>query len=765
MPILDMKKYLVFLLFAFYSCYFAQAQEIIRGRVINAQSQLPLAGASVSSSPTGKGTISNEQGYFNLTLPSGADSLYVSMVGYRPQRLAINLNTSALIISLEATSQRLSEVTVTGYETNRPLAETAGAIGLLSSREINRFNTTSLVPALNTLPGVRMEERATASYRLSIRGSSLRAPFGVRNVKLYLNETPLVEANGTIPLNLFDAGTIGRVEVIKGPAGSTYGAGTGGTVLLQTLRPRAGETSAEVGGMAGSFGLRRYTATVATASEKANFLVRYAKQELEGYRQQSAMDRDVLLLTGQIYPSDKQTLSFHGYYSDLYYELPGALTREQYEANPRQARQLNLDQHASLNLNGVNLGLSHRYDFSPQVSNSTSVFGVFSFLNHPFTNDYERNTNQAFGGRTKTTYKTVIGGVGTQFMLGGEWQSSFVNSRHYENLAGVSGKLNFDDEVTLQQGFVFTQAEADLPRNFIFTLGASLNDMRYVLTRVSGAGQTTAVENERAFTPQLSPRVALVKVFSPQLSAHGSISAGFSPPTDAEIRPSDASFNTSLNPERGVNYELGVRGNLFNEKFTYDLVGFQFRLNETIVSRATQTGVVVFNNAGTTNQRGLEAAVAYNFIQAPLQPISLFKIWSTYTYSHFRFQDYQRDDQDYSGNRLTGTPPHVWVAGLDAESRLGFYLNVTGNYTSRLPLNDANTVYADEFIYLGARGGFRHTLGQKWQTEIYAGLDNALDVTYSLGNDLNGFGNRYFQAAPGRNYYTGVQLKYLFLKK
>ena len=711
---------------------------------------------------TSEGTLTDDKGRFALTVPAEADSLIISMIGYQMRGVKLPKTEREITILLQTTNALLAEVKVTGYETNRPLMETAGSIGVLQARDINRFNTTSLVPALNLIPGVRMEERATASYRLSIRGSSLRAPFGVRNVKMYLNEIPLVEANGTIPINLLDASTIGRVEVIKGPAGSTYGAGTGGTVLLETLRAPAGESSAEAGAMVGSFGLRRYNTTVATSSEKANFLVRYTKQQLEGYRQQSAMDRDVLLLTGQLHPSDKQTFSFHGYYSDLFYELPGALTRAQYEANPRQARQLNIDQNALLKLNGVNIGLAHRYDFSPQVSNSTAVFGVFSFLNNPFTNDYERNTNQAFGGRTKTTYKTVIGGVGTRFILGGEWQRSFVNSRHYENIKGETGKLNFDDEVTLEQGFVFTQAEADLPKNFIFTLGASLNDMQYVLNRVTGAGQTTSRENRRQFDPQFSPRVGLVKVFSPQVSAHGSISAGFSPPTDAEIRPSDASFNTSLNPERGVNYELGLRGNLFNEKFTFDLTSFQFRLNETIVSRATSTGVVVFNNAGATDQKGVEAAIAYQIVQAPAQALSLLKAWSTYAYSHFRFQDYQREDQDYSGNKLTGTPAHVWTAGLDAESRLGLYLNITGNYTSRLPLNDANTVYADDFILLGARGGFKRTFGQRWQTEIYGGIDNALDETYSLGNDLNGFGNRYFQAAPGRNYYTGVQLKYLF---
>jgi iron complex outermembrane receptor protein len=204
-----------------------------------------------------------------------------------------------------------------------------------------------------------------------------------------------------------------------------------------------------------------------------------------------------------------------------------------------------------------------------------------------------------------------------------------------------------------------------------------------------------------------------------------------------------------------------VRGSALQQKLTFDLVGFWFRLNETIVSRSTETGVVVFDNAGATRQQGLEAAAAYHFIQAPKQTIIALKLWSTYAYSHFRFRNYQQNDADYSGNKLTGTPPHVWVAGLDAESRQGVYLNVTTNYTNKIPLNDANTVYADAYFLLGARGGIRRQLRNHWQAELFGGIENALDKTYSLGNDLNGFGGRYFQAAPGRNAYVGLQLKYL----
>jgi iron complex outermembrane receptor protein len=105
---------------------------------------------------------------------------------------------------------------------------------VLGSKEMNRYGNISFVPVFNTVPGVRIEERSPASYRLSIRGSLLRSPFGVRNVKVYWNEIPLSDAGGNTYLNLVDLNTLTSAEVIKGPAASVYGAGTGGAVLLRS---------------------------------------------------------------------------------------------------------------------------------------------------------------------------------------------------------------------------------------------------------------------------------------------------------------------------------------------------------------------------------------------------------------------------------------------------------------------------------------------------------------------------------------------------
>src|SRR6185437_2701172 len=87
----------------------------------------------------------------------------------------------------------LQEVIVRAYEQNRRLADVPAAIGVLTPAQFNRYSNISIVAAFNSIPGVRMEERSPGSYRLSFRGSTLRSPFGVRNVKVYLDGIPFTD--------------------------------------------------------------------------------------------------------------------------------------------------------------------------------------------------------------------------------------------------------------------------------------------------------------------------------------------------------------------------------------------------------------------------------------------------------------------------------------------------------------------------------------------------------------------------------------------
>ena len=88
----------------------------------------------------------------------------------------------------------LQEVQIQAFNYHKNWKEIPAAVEKITVKQVEYVGTANLLPAINTIPGVRMEERSPGSYRLSIRGSLLRSPFGVRNIKIYLNGLPNPEA-------------------------------------------------------------------------------------------------------------------------------------------------------------------------------------------------------------------------------------------------------------------------------------------------------------------------------------------------------------------------------------------------------------------------------------------------------------------------------------------------------------------------------------------------------------------------------------------
>jgi iron complex outermembrane receptor protein len=117
---------------------------------------------------------------------------------------------------------------------------------------------------------------------------------------------------------------------------------------------------------------------------------------------------------------------------------------------------------------------------------------------------------------------------------------------------------------------------------------------------------------------------------------------------------------------------------------------------------------------------------------------------------------------DYSGNKLPGVATNTVAAGLDVSTRPGWYVNLTWYYSDPIALNDANTDRATSYNLAGGRTGWRTSLSKSIRMDLFVGVDNVFDVTYSLGNDINATGGRYYNAAPGVNYYGGVSFQYKF---
>ncbi|MEI7734444.1 MAG: TonB-dependent receptor [Ferruginibacter sp.] len=669
---------------------------------------------------------------------------------------------SAKTVADTSDNKTMQQVIISGYSQNKKLMEVPAAISYLGQQQLNRFNNNSILASVNTTPGVRMEERSPGSYRFNIRGSSLRSPFGVRDVKIYFNEIPLTDPGGGTYLNQLGFYNFQSVEIIKGPAGSMYGAGTGGAVLIRSM-PLSWKPGAELSYTTGSFANNNINLNVRLGQAGNQNAISYSHQTSNGYRVQTNMRRDVASWESLIKVNARQ--SFHAYmlYADLFYQTPGALNITEYNANPKQARPRAgtspsaVENKAAIYQKNFTVGLSNEYQFSSNWQNTTSVYGAYTDFTNPGIRVYEKRKEPHFGGRTVFQFKKEIAGNKYQLNAGLEAQKGFFNTKDYSNKLGAVDTLQSDDDINTWLYTVFIQSDISLKSGWTITAGASLNKSSVTFTRLN---KRPVIDQEFTYKTKIAPRIALLKKLTSNISAYASAARGFSNPTTAELLRSNGTLGTSLQPGDGVDYELGIRGTACNNKLQFDINSFSFQLKNTIVQRIDSAGIFYFTNAGATKQHGIEANLVYEIINQPASFFSNCKTWISYTNHDFHYKDFKQVNNDFSNKQLPGVAPQTIVAGLDFSSIKGWYSNITYTYSDAIALNDANTDRAGSYNLLALRIGCRKINIAKFKAEIFAGADNIFDTKYSLGNDINAAAGRYYNTAPGINYFAGIAIKY-----
>ena len=656
---------------------------------------------------------------------------------------------------------QLDSIVVRAFDRASRLRDVPAAVNFLNRTTLERFGTASVVEAVNTTPGVRMEERSPGSYRFAIRGSALRSPFGVRNIKVYYNDLPLTDPSGQTYLNSLGNYDYGSMEIIKGPGSSFYGAGTGGVLLINSMTEDS-ETQLSAENTTGSYGLLNSYAAVTTASGSSQNRISYQHQQSNGFRRQSALNRNVVNWNGTFNVGEKNRLNTTFLYSDLFYETPGALTLAEYTNNPKDARPgaggfPGAEQaQAAIYQQSFLAGASYTQTLNEQLQNKTVVYGAFTKLHNPAIRNYGSNSEPHAGARTVFSWNPHLQRASVTVNLGAEWQQGFASFSTLKNKAGQPDSLQIYNEVNNRQGFLFTNVLFEM-NDWILEAGASINQYKI---RFQQSFPTPLAAQKRTFSNELAPRFALLRKLK-RFDVYSSISKGFSSPTTAEAVPTGSPVNLDLNAEHGITIDLGLRGNLFRTLYA-DVNLFRFVLKNAIVQRRDAAGGDYYTNAGETRQYGLEAS-----LRQPLfvtHPGFKSSVWASYTWHQFHYKSFKQLTNDFSGNALPGVAPHTVAAGFDM-SYSRFIAAITYYYSSKLPLNDANDAYLKSYHLAGARIGYALPFSRRLKSNLAAGVNNLFDEKYSLGSDINAAGGRYYNAAPERNFYVSVSFQWLRKKE
>ncbi len=447
----------------------------------------------------------------------------------------------------------LEVVTVTGFSKGEQINKQSAPIAYLSPKELDKFSPYNPVMAWNTLPGVNLEQRAVSSYRVSIRGSSIRSPFGVRDVKVYWNGLPFTEANGTTALNLLSNTQMQELEVVKGPAGSLFGAGLGGVMQITNF-PSQNESPLQVQLSGGSF--NQFNAGIKGEIEAGKWTTFYAvdHQQNDGYRDHNELDRQNYQLSSRYQIDEDHQLDFHVLYNDLFYEIPGGLNAAQFAEDPTQARAGSEPQNSSIDQRTVFFGVGYTSFFGENLSQSTHIAGTYTQFENPFILDYKVDKNKELALRHQWTYDMNLESIDWQWDAGLEWQYANNSANNYGNVDGQKDTIRFADDLNIDRKLFFLQTQIGYEK-WQLTLGLSSNLLEYDVNRKVNA-IAEPFQFNRNFDNEVIPRIALRHQWSANNMTFASLSEGFSSPTLDEIRTNEGSINRNLQAEKGRTYEL-----------------------------------------------------------------------------------------------------------------------------------------------------------------------------------------------------------------
>lgn len=761
-------KKIFFLVILFFNLLYIHAQQEIKGRVIDRESNASLANVHVMSIKDSSIVVSNEYGEFKIR---NTGAYKFTRIGFHEKVIEI-IDSKYVIVQLTVKSSELNEVIVSANQIPIKLKKSVATISIVSSKEIERGNSINIAPALNRVPGIFMHSGALNTNRITIRGIGSRNLFGTAKIRAYFGDIPLTTGNGETIIEDFELNAISRLEIIKGAASSIYGAGLGGTIHLMPKKPYIDNTTIGSKLMLGSFGLTKGILTINHGSFKNSFRAIYSNTHSDGYRDNNEYNRQTLTLTSNHYLSEKDELSFVGSYVDLKAFIPSSINEETFINMPTSAAfTWNRSKGFEDTQRGI-FGLSWKHRYFDNIKQSTSLFTSFRESNEARPFNILNESALAIGIRSRFLGNFKLFKKRLDWTIGGELFRDNHQSKTFENLyqdfpigtGSVQGNQLSNLKEKRNYYNLFLETNYHFDDKTMLSVGLNFNKTAYNLDdRFIGIDNPDQSGNYN-FKGILSPKLGVSHLVTKDISLYTNVSHGFSPPTISETLLPDGQINTAIKPETGWNFEIGTRGNIINNKLLFNIALFRLDIRNLLVARRTSEDQFIGINAGKTQHDGLELSLNYDLIDTKTISISSYL---SYSLNNFIFKEFIDDEQNFSENKLTGVPSDIFNTGIDIDTDFGLYGSVNFQYVGPIPITDSNSLFSDSYNLTNIKVGYRLPILKKLALNTFLGVDNVFDEVYASQILINarGFGGkapRYFYPGNPINYYIGIHLNYVF---
>lgn len=564
--------------------------------------------------------------------------------------LASTLVTSSVL----AAYIDLGEISVTASRAETAIKDSPVTIDIIDRTELEKVKfTDSVKELLNRIPGNSLSR-------------NLRIPMGGKNYTINLIDGMAVQtfgsgSNGFIDqMNTFD---IERVEVIKGPASSLYGSNALGGVINVITRKPPEVPEFRVFGEAGSHDRGRAGVSAAgTVNDSFGYFFDANYLDYAGPQDRTSLDRKATSGKFVYDLDDDTTFSARLEYLEIYEEAPGSLDQGEYDEDWQQAE---------------------IYDAFSETRSTTAVFAFETNLGESSNLDIKYSIRDKFSAGMPSwstssnysesdviaenfvaTFSHNFDFLDSRLIVGVDLQESDTDSRKYTARSADSGvDLSSSYDVLAEVASPFFQYEFSPIDRVRVTLGARKDEVTYGSKRKDGA-----IDEETEFS-STSPKIGFTFDINESNSFWFGMSEGFVVPSTSYLFTSTRAVpNPDLLPEEAKNIEFGIRGNLLDGNFKYDVAFYDTKIKNMIVTESVgRTDYYV--NAGEVEIKGVETSLSF-------QPVDFLRFDAAHTYAKNKYLDYVSGSSDYSGNYLSYSPLHhlnaraTWMPRHDLDVEL-----------------------------------------------------------------------------------------------
>jgi len=680
--------------------------------------------------------------------------------GLLPMSAMADHGAAISLDELQVTGQRIAPAKAEFEELQREQRLTPGGVTLVEMEQVKEGHVGSLADMLRYAPGVFAVSRAgNDSLFFSSRGSNLDTrDFSMNGIKLLQDGLPVTAADGNNHNRIIDPLSAQYATVARGANGMKYGASTLGGAI-DFITPTAYDLPPLTLGLTlGSHGLRHSRLTASgVVDNRLDGTVIVEDKQLRGYRDQSRQRREGLYANAGIQLTDDISTRFYITRLQDNIDLPGALTRQQFRDNPRQANPDAIPGGFARDVDTTRFANKTTWEIDENRMLEAGIAYERQQLFHPIVfNPFFSLLidNEQQDVSTMLRYHHRVGDH--QWLFGMNYGVNQVRGGQYENDRGRRGaqRTSVRNDADTLELFALDRWQF-APR---WTLVAGAQFVSAQRETKSTNVNTGAVMNPDDRYQSINPTAGLIYALTPEVSLYSNISRLYEPPTNYQLEDETSQSNAALKAMKGEVFEVGSRGHhdLSSQLgLNWDVSLYYARIRDEILSveNPAQPGTNISSNIDDTVHAGIEALISADWL---LDSAGVHRITPivNMTFNHFRF----RNDDLYNNNQLPAAPRYFARGEILYRHQNGFYAGPTVDRVGQRYADFANNYQLSSYTLFGLKAGWANE-----RLSVFAEVRNLQDRDHVSSSSVRTRAvesDAILNSGEPRSVYAGVELRF-----